>query len=516
MAGFDNNVVFGEVGLDIGVHLNTTSSDASVEFVRSGGDVTSTVNNTSDTASSDALFLARVEGTSAGDPYIRFAIGSSDSYSLGIDNSSLNNDVLVLNYNEDGDCSPSNNSIQIFRVDSLDPVNGRARLLVHKDLAVADATASGISVLLHCQNANTDVNSDAQFLLESADPNLGAGGGAQYIRWGSPNQVQFQMGMGKDATPSTQPLEVKGGTAAFGGSSLFTFHPGVEGNIACGLTGAFSVHSGTTGERPSAPVNGMVRYNSTTASFEGYQNGSWQNLILDTPVSVPDGGSARVSSTAFAVICGGISSTAPHQSIASVGSANDVLTSNGVGALPTFQAAAGGGSWVHLASTTASNDASVVFDNTLITSTFNNYVVLMDGIVPITDSVYLILDISEDNGSTWLNSGFNSGAKSLATGIASSVNTTTFIMNPNVASNRISNTALAGLTGNVYMMNFTSGGTPHVQGTSFMPRDNADFPNTNSCGGIGPATTTVNAIRFIMSSGNVSTGEFNLYGIVNT
>ena len=38
-------------------------------------------------------------------------------------------------------------------------------------------------------------------------------------------------------------------------------------------TGAITVPNGTTAQRPSVPVNGMVRYNTTIARFEGYANG---------------------------------------------------------------------------------------------------------------------------------------------------------------------------------------------------------------------------------------------------
>jgi len=38
-------------------------------------------------------------------------------------------------------------------------------------------------------------------------------------------------------------------------------------------TGAVTVPRGTFAQRPSLPVNGMVRYNTDTARFEGYNNG---------------------------------------------------------------------------------------------------------------------------------------------------------------------------------------------------------------------------------------------------
>jgi hypothetical protein len=42
-------------------------------------------------------------------------------------------------------------------------------------------------------------------------------------------------------------------------------------------TGAAILNVGTTEERPADPEDGMVRYNSTTAKFEGY-NGAWGAL----------------------------------------------------------------------------------------------------------------------------------------------------------------------------------------------------------------------------------------------
>jgi len=63
-------------------------------------------------------------------------------------------------------------------------------------------------------------------------------------------------------------------------------------------------------------------------------------LVNATPVA--NGGTGAASATAYAVQCGGTTSTGAHQSIASVGTTGQVLTSNGVGALPTFQASVNG------------------------------------------------------------------------------------------------------------------------------------------------------------------------------
>lgn len=57
---------------------------------------------------------------------------------------------------------------------------------------------------------------------------------------------------------------------------------------------------------------------------------------------VIEGGTGDQSLTAYAVVCGGTTGTGQLQSIASVGTAGQVLTSNGAGALPTFQASSAG------------------------------------------------------------------------------------------------------------------------------------------------------------------------------
>lgn len=57
------------------------------------------------------------------------------------------------------------------------------------------------------------------------------------------------------------------------------------------------------------------------------------------PLDVGNGGTGLTSATAYAVLCAGTTSTGAWQSIASLGSSGNFLTSNGASALPSMQSA---------------------------------------------------------------------------------------------------------------------------------------------------------------------------------
>lgn len=103
-----------------------------------------------------------------------------------------------------------------------------------------------------------------------------------------------------------------------------------DGNFIVGDGNNWVVESGSTA-RISLGLGTISTQASDNVSITG---GSITGI---TDLAVADGGNGRSSATAYAVLCGGTSSTGAHQSIASVGSSGEVLTSNGAGALPTFQ-----------------------------------------------------------------------------------------------------------------------------------------------------------------------------------
>jgi hypothetical protein len=86
--------------------------------------------------------------------------------------------------------------------------------------------------------------------------------------------------------------------------------------------------------------------------------------LLGTVASVPvaNGGTGDATVTAYAVLTGGTTSTGALQTVAGLGAAGQVLTSNGVAALPTWQSGTSGGE-------TVSFSATPTFSNTLPMST---------------------------------------------------------------------------------------------------------------------------------------------------
>jgi len=122
-------------------------------------------------------------------------------------------------------------------------------------------------------------------------------------------------------------------------------------------TGAFSETAMTqynllTGGANAQSINQIAP--GATVGIPLISQGAAAYPIYGTAV-VAGGGTGVTSLTAYAVVCGGTTTTGPVQSISSVGTAGQVLTSNGAGALPTFQNASGGGggvaSWVDVTGT---------------------------------------------------------------------------------------------------------------------------------------------------------------------
>ena len=83
------------------------------------------------------------------------------------------------------------------------------------------------------------------------------------------------------------------------------------GNSTFSSTGALTISKGTTGERPT-PVSGMLRFNTTTTEFEGYNGTTWASV----------GGAALSNDTSTS------SNVYPLFAAATTGTASTIYTSN--------------------------------------------------------------------------------------------------------------------------------------------------------------------------------------------
>lgn len=187
-----------------------------------------------------------------------------------------------------------------------------------------------------------------------------------------------------------------------------------------------------------------------------------------------------------------------------------VLATQGAGANPAWV-----GSQVLLDTKTASNSATIDFKS-YIDSTYKTYIFEYDGVKSGSAGNGLQLQVSTDGGSTW-----KSGASDYNYAFAywQSSGTTVTVQKSQATSSINLGAAVIGTTAN------TSGcGTVKL----FNPSDTARFATisteattTNTAtvlycsrgGGNYVTAGAVNAIRFLMQSGNIVSGTFRLYGL---
>jgi hypothetical protein len=172
--------------------------------------------------------------------------------------------------------------------------------------------------------------------------------------------------------------------------------------------------------------------------------------------------------------------------------------------------------WTKLATAVASNSATIDF--TGLSSSYNAYKVVLSNVAPATNSVNLYLRTSTNNGSS-----YDAGASDYYWGVFT-------VTAPNGGTGGTgpgAGTAAAQMRLNFSALgngaNKATGGIVYIYRPSaaaycqvnWMLNSYTDglFLDQQYGGGVRLAAADVDAIRFLMSSGNIAAGQFDLYGL---
>jgi len=201
------------------------------------------------------------------------------------------------------------------------------------------------------------------------------------------------------------------------------------------------------------------------------------------------------------------------------GSADQVIETDGSGNLSFATVSGGTGDLVLLETQTASASSTIDFTSN-IDSTYKNYLFALIDMVPATDQVQFHMRVSTDGGSSWKSGSsdytYRSEARDDSNSTANwgSTGENKIRILGHTGGFRIGNAAGEGISiDNLFM--------PNPAGTSIdqaflidtvYSLDNGEVARSSGHGRY-QATTAVNGIRFFMSSGNISSGTFKLYGV---
>ncbi len=130
--------------------------------------------------------------------------------------------------------------------------------------------------------------------------------------------------------------------------SLTSVAVGTTGQVLTGVTGGSPTFQSPAASSISITGNSGGALTGNSFTFTGgttgllFSGASTTETLTGTLV-VANGGTGDSSFTAYSVITGGTTSTGPLQNVSGVGTSGQVLTSNGAGALPSWQAGGSGG-----------------------------------------------------------------------------------------------------------------------------------------------------------------------------
>lgn len=187
------------------------------------------------------------------------------------------------------------------------------------------------------------------------------------------------------------------------------------------------------------------------------------------------------------------------------GTDGQVLTSDGAGGSAWEDASGGGGGLVPIGPPIVANDDAAV--DIELSGGYSCYMLRFENFYPATDNGQINARFSTDGGSSFDSGGTDYGFDG-DMGPGASNGATEIRL-----ASSVGNTAPDAVSG-VFYIHVSNGSTwSSMHGTMTRWQANDFAFVASACGGVRKSTTAVTDIRFFMSSGNITAGDFHLYGI---
>tara|TARA_B100000212_G_scaffold245550_1_gene187452 strand:+ start:2385 stop:3032 length:648 start_codon:yes stop_codon:yes gene_type:complete len=172
------------------------------------------------------------------------------------------------------------------------------------------------------------------------------------------------------------------------------------------------------------------------------------------------------------------------------------------------------GALVLLTSATASSSADITLDNFVDTSTYSMYFIVIDKLIPATDNVQLRVNFRSggSSGSDITGTYYRAGNYQYASTSGSGNNTNSSSTDYSILTGGVGTATGEGITlSGVYSVADGSNGTSYLRmDWVFKSRTDALVKDVETAS--IKAVTAVTGIKFYMSSGNIASGTFDVYG----
>lgn len=212
-----------------------------------------------------------------------------------------------------------------------------------------------------------------------------------------------------------------------------------------------------------------------------------------------------------------IGSGSGRPTAANITAGTSVSITNGTNSITVGKSSGGSGNWILISTATASASSSINF--TGLSSTYFMYVIRFSNLAPATDQTTLWLRTSTNNGSS-----YDAGASDYnwntlhldssgtQTSSLDTADSSIELMGPTGGSNEMGNGSNESGSGFIYIFNPSHSKVTYVYMDGFYFNESGSN-NAEWTAGYRDSTTAVNAVRIMMDSGNIATGDFVLYGV---